>query len=398
MAGVKKSSRMKMAALCQRANLSRSTVYQYLKAGILHPPIKEGPTQLKYDETHLARLNEIKHLRKQKKLSIPEIIKELQSIVPENAYVPDKADEPSTLELKDLIATKALEFFSKYGFSKTKITDITESLNLGKGTFYLYYKSKEDLFLECIKRVPESILPEHYWHEIRQEQDYFKRAKKRTSIMLKTFPTFAGIINVAKLALRGDDPNLAKKATECFQTINRAIAKDITNAIKKGHLRQVEEEFYAFISFGMVEAVGYWLLMNPNARVEEYADKIADFIHYGVIPRDENTDRYSTRPATLNWRVEDSSGTTVGLANFRLDNKPYLEGNLGEGTLRIELGRIANFKINKQAEHHFACVTMKTNETISIQIDKAITLTGDSSFGNYEIPIAEIDSVATITS
>ncbi len=50
-------------------------------------------------------------------------------------------------EVRDRIIQAAIESFSQTGYDKTKMDDISRRLGLSKGTLYLYFKSKEDLFL-----------------------------------------------------------------------------------------------------------------------------------------------------------------------------------------------------------------------------------------------------------
>jgi len=45
----------------------------------------------------------------------------------------------------------ASEIFSRQGYDKTKVADITKQAGLGHGTFYHYFNSKKDIFLELIK-------------------------------------------------------------------------------------------------------------------------------------------------------------------------------------------------------------------------------------------------------
>src|SRR5690349_15962809 len=49
-------------------------------------------------------------------------------------------------ELKEKIIQSAIENFAKNGFDKTRMEDIAASCGLAKGTLYLYFKNKEDLF------------------------------------------------------------------------------------------------------------------------------------------------------------------------------------------------------------------------------------------------------------
>jgi TetR/AcrR family transcriptional repressor of uid operon len=49
-------------------------------------------------------------------------------------------------DIRERIVQSAIECFSKYGFDRTRMDDISQTADLSKGTLYLYFKSKEDLF------------------------------------------------------------------------------------------------------------------------------------------------------------------------------------------------------------------------------------------------------------
>jgi AcrR family transcriptional regulator len=49
--------------------------------------------------------------------------------------------------VRERIIQAAIESFGQTGFDRTKMDDIARRLGLSKGTLYLYFKSKEDLFL-----------------------------------------------------------------------------------------------------------------------------------------------------------------------------------------------------------------------------------------------------------
>jgi TetR/AcrR family transcriptional regulator, repressor for uid operon len=49
-------------------------------------------------------------------------------------------------EIRERIVDAAIITFSKHGYDRTKMDDIAETANLSKGTIYLYFKSKEELF------------------------------------------------------------------------------------------------------------------------------------------------------------------------------------------------------------------------------------------------------------
>lgn len=58
-----------------------------------------------------------------------------------------KVTELYKSEVRERILRAAMESFAQTGYDKTKMDDIAKRLGLSKGTLYLYFKSKEDLFL-----------------------------------------------------------------------------------------------------------------------------------------------------------------------------------------------------------------------------------------------------------
>jgi TetR/AcrR family transcriptional regulator, repressor for uid operon len=50
-------------------------------------------------------------------------------------------------EVREKIIQAAIQSFSQTGYDRTKMEDVAKRLGLSKGTIYLYFASKEDLFL-----------------------------------------------------------------------------------------------------------------------------------------------------------------------------------------------------------------------------------------------------------
>ena len=48
--------------------------------------------------------------------------------------------------IKNKIIKSAISTFSKYGYDKSRMDDIAKTAKLSKGTIYLYFKNKEELF------------------------------------------------------------------------------------------------------------------------------------------------------------------------------------------------------------------------------------------------------------
>ena len=57
---------------------------------------------------------------------------------------------------KRKILEKAFELFRKNGYKDTKVEDITRKLGISKGSFYTYFKTKEELLYELLENVKKS--------------------------------------------------------------------------------------------------------------------------------------------------------------------------------------------------------------------------------------------------
>jgi AcrR family transcriptional regulator len=55
------------------------------------------------------------------------------------------------------------EIFANYGVRKTSVEDLTRAVGISKGAFYIFFSSKEELFLEIMEqfeaRFRETIFP-----------------------------------------------------------------------------------------------------------------------------------------------------------------------------------------------------------------------------------------------
>ena len=60
---------------------------------------------------------------------------------------------PLKEEKKRNIIEKSRELFKEKGYNETKVEDITKALGISKGSFYTYFKSKEEVSIEILKKL-----------------------------------------------------------------------------------------------------------------------------------------------------------------------------------------------------------------------------------------------------
>jgi AcrR family transcriptional regulator len=74
-------------------------------------------------------------------------------------------------KIKRTLQKTARKLFVRFGLSKTTIRDITEEVGIGKGSFYQFYNSKGDIFLDVYQLERENIVKKMLSTQARGEGD-----------------------------------------------------------------------------------------------------------------------------------------------------------------------------------------------------------------------------------
>ncbi len=117
-----------------------------------------------------------------------------------------KVTQQYKIEIREKIIKAAIDAFSKYGFDRTRMDDVAKTADLSKGTIYLHFKSKEDLFYAiCENNLAEAkqqistmfAKKEDLVSEIERFYDVFR--KKKTANERVFFETIAESARNAEL-------------------------------------------------------------------------------------------------------------------------------------------------------------------------------------------------------
>ena len=117
-----------------------------------------------------------------------------------------KVTQQYKIKLREKIIKAAIDAFSKYGYDRTRMDDVAKTADLSKGTIYLHFKSKEDLFYAiCENNLAEAkqqistmfAKKEDLMSDIERFYDFFR--KKKTANERIFFETIAESARNAEL-------------------------------------------------------------------------------------------------------------------------------------------------------------------------------------------------------
>ncbi|MCP4683096.1 MAG: TetR family transcriptional regulator [Desulfobacterales bacterium] len=401
----KTNKEMKIGQLSKESHVNRSTIHHYIKVGLLHRPKKVGLNLSLYDETHLTKLKQIRHLRETEGLFIAKIKERLGT--DQSAQKPGKGNSKGHIEngphhakndsfakqKREMILDKAIELFSQRGYEDAKISDITDALHMGKGTFYLYFKNKKELFLECIDRLTFVIVPQAAWNGIREEKDLQLRLFKRGLAFLEAFPSYSGILNLLRMVSSGNDPRLAQKAKETFKIMANPLIRDLRRGMADGKVRKFDEELVGHFLLALGESLGYRLMVDSRYTIEHGLMELADFLTQGLLPQ-KTGEAGKGGTQVCSGEITDRKGTRIQLQGISFKEKNSLRGRLGEGEIAIDMKKVASISIKKKNLRWFAEMDMKNGEQFSIEVEGDLTLSGEAPFGTFRISLKNVAQIS----
>lgn len=296
----KQMAPMRMNELARRARLPKSTVAYYVRMGLLSEPIKTGKTMAYYDETHLDQLRAIRKLRR---ANVPLVFIEdrMARTHPKRTHTQASQRRRSSRSRAALaevrqprrhldpagrrqqIVEAASRIFLEKGFDQTSVADVTDSLRIGRSTFYLYFRDKRGLFLECIDNMFNSIFTSEMWEEIRQEDDALKRLLKRAEITLRVSPRFFEILQLLRSHSHREDVQLEAKAREIYARVVEPVKRDLERGMRQGILRQADPELLSYVLLGALESLWLRLSQEGGHAQEEALGILTDFMDRGLL-------------------------------------------------------------------------------------------------------------------
>ncbi|MDQ7783048.1 MAG: TetR family transcriptional regulator [Desulfomonilaceae bacterium] len=400
---------LKIGQLSQESGIKKSLIHHYLNLGLLPKPLQAGLAVRLYDELHLARLKEIRRLRETANLPLARIKEILdarnwslenhedRALLQDDSLMSHRLDEemdhPAIEVKRQQILKTATDLFSRRPYSEVRISDIADALHMGKSTFYVYFKNKEDLFMECIEQLRLVVVPPESWDEIIRETDFFRRMKKRVHAFVEAFSGYSGIINQARIVSGGEDPELAEKARESLKLLAWPLQRDVEKAQRAGTIREIDSALASYFLLALAESLGQWLQVDSRHTIEECLEILADFVAYGLAFH-ASAHQSVAHTSSSSWEVIDVKGVKTTVTDLRIDGNTELPARMGEAQVRVELDKICSLvRLGRETACTFE-VTSKSGEKDNLEIGDDHMLTGRYHLGCFTIPSARVSEIS----
>lgn len=167
--------------------------------------------------------------------------------------MPKLLNEQDRETMRQQIIRAACEEFAQIGYEQSKIESIAERANVGKGTVYLYFQSKQELFTAMLQEIGQQQL-----QQLREALRGKTSIQQSLETLLQTFDSFIqnqpDSVRIFISALYGVNRRFMEEAAVQRRQLLQLIETMLEQARKNGDV-QVEPEPAALVILNICQAI-----------------------------------------------------------------------------------------------------------------------------------------------
>lgn len=194
--------------------------------------------------------------------------------------IPMVTYRPKTARRKKKIMQVAMQLFSEKSYHDVTIDEVATKAGVAKGTIYLYFESKEKLYLEILENGFESI-ESLIEREVAKTDPASEKLKK---VLRLIFGFYRQNLDVLRILSR-DETHLIREHyqfTEHWRERRvKLYEKILEKGVKEGSFRPINTRLVALIIFGLVRSVMFFYRTDKSA--EEMAEEVLSVIESGIL-------------------------------------------------------------------------------------------------------------------
>ncbi len=179
-------------------------------------------------------------------------------------------------EKKEIILNAATEEFKKYTYDHISINRIIQSIGLPRGSFYLYFKDKEDLYLYVISKYHNIILSTII-SIARENNDIVKTYKE----LFERAISFCSDERLLKSFLLGLNHNIENKV---MYNMIESLALELVVSVKSDISLDVLKDALSLLSGALIHSLTTYYILNLDLDIvrKRYYNQV-DIIGKGII-------------------------------------------------------------------------------------------------------------------
>lgn len=197
-----------------------------------------------------------------------------------NKKVPSSKKRVTKKSRKEEIMKAAAVLFSQKSYHDVTVDQIAEQVGVAKGTIYLYFESKENLYLGILEHTHETI-ESILVKEIEKNDPAPQKLKKVLTLIFQFYFQNRDVLRI----LTRDETRLIREHYDFTERWRhrriKLYRKILEKGIKEGSFRPANTELMALIIFGLVGSVMSYYPKDMTAG--EIAEEVFSMISEGIM-------------------------------------------------------------------------------------------------------------------
>ena len=192
---------------------------------------------------------------------------------------PDRKLTPRGRERRRQLIDFATRRFSESGYHPTSVAEIVTGLGVGKGVFYWYFDSKEQLFIELLREAQRD-LRRTQRDAIADEPDPVRRIEIGVRAAFRFWAAHPEIVNLLQFAATEEAFAPAIRRGQEVALADAVV--HIKEGIAEGRIRDADPEALAHAVIGITGHLARELLHGRGDDADEVADLAVAILFRGI--------------------------------------------------------------------------------------------------------------------
>ncbi|MGS0897360.1 TetR/AcrR family transcriptional regulator [Burkholderia stagnalis] len=184
---------------------------------------------------------------------------------------------------RNAVLSTAARIFNERGFHATSLDDIAAELHITKPTLYYYFKNKDDILLQCVRKGLEMVL-----EGIEQSRS---SGGKAVDQLVASMSVYAQVVTMdfGMCLIRVGDEELPPDSRTALRQLKASIdlqfRRLVTEGIEEGSLEPCDPKMAAFVIGGALSWIGRWYQSDGEYTPEQIAEHCIATLTGGLLRR-----------------------------------------------------------------------------------------------------------------
>ena len=182
-----------------------------------------------------------------------------------------KVEDIRIIKTKKALSKSLCQLLITVPYSQISIVEICNNADVHRATFYNYYKSKDDLFVNCVKQVNQNFIDKFY--ELNR-RDFSSRSELLNYIIDSFIERSHELLQYIKKVVA------IQKEEKIYYILNKSIYECLYQVLSlvPSQGANVSKDFVAKFYAGALTSISFWYIENDNISKEEFTKYVHHYL------------------------------------------------------------------------------------------------------------------------